>query len=192
LGDVDAVAATQPLAGIELFHRVPVLSRAEGQHMPASRAVAIVALSVTAVLSAQTADWGRIGTVAPGQRITIETQDQKFVDGRFKSWSPDGIEILRGKRVASLAAPDVRRVSVHQKASRWKGAMWGAIFGFAALFPCGAASAGYVADTNNPRFGTRMEIGAAAGMFGAGIGAAIGALAGGTKSVTIYRLDNRR
>ena len=149
-------------------------------------------MGAMAGLTAQTPGWDKLNSIAPGQRVGIITADRNLIRGRFQSWSPSSIAIVRGRRVQSFATTDVRTVELQQKGSRWKGAMWGAIIGFAAIFPCGAASAGYVADTNHPSNGTRIGVGAAAGMFGAGIGAAIGALAGGTKSVTIYRARGTR
>lgn len=130
--------------------------------------------------------------VLPGQRISVFTQNREVVEGKLRNWSDAGIEIARGNKVQSFALPDIRRVQVREKASRWKGAMWGAIIGFAAIFPCGAANAGYLADQNNPSFGTRVEIGTALGLFGAGIGAGIGALAGGHKYVTVYEAPGKR
>jgi hypothetical protein len=86
---------------------------------------------------------------------------------------------------------DVKRVWVEKTAPRWHAALIGAAVGFGVAFPIGAASAGYIADQNNPRLRTRMGFGAGFGLFGAGIGAGIGALAGGTKDVLIYRGDKR-
>lgn len=77
---------------------------------------------------------------------------------------------------------DATSISVPKKKSRrWRAVLIGAAVGFGAAFPIGVASAGYLSDQNNPRFGTRAGFGAGFGLFGAGIGAGIGALAGGKK-----------
>jgi hypothetical protein len=146
-------------------------------------------LLLTAVLPAiaQEAGWDKLQTVEQGKRVAVLLRDNKYIEGRFRAWQPDRLDIERRNRTESLKSADVRRVSIRTKGSRAKSAVLGAVIAFGAAFPFGAASAGYLTDQNNPRFQTRLGMGAGFGLFGASIGAAIGALAGGTKNVVVYR-----
>ncbi len=139
------------------------------------------------VLPAQDANWEKLKSLTPGERVGVLLHDRKFIQGRFRSWSPERIDITRRQQQESLRLADVRSVTVRRQGSRWKSAGIGALIGFGAAFPFGAASAGYIADQNNPSVQTRMGMGAGFGLFGAGIGAGIGALIGGTRNVTVYR-----
>ena len=147
----------------------------------------ILFIAAAAYASAQDADWQKLQSLTPGDRVGVLLRDSKYIGGRFRSWSADRLDIARKSREETLKFTDVQRVNVARKGSRAKSAAWGALIGFGAAFPFGAASAGYLTDQNNPRFQTRMGMGAGFGLFGAGIGAAIGALAGGTDRVTVYR-----
>jgi hypothetical protein len=157
----------------------------------ATWAAAIGALLLGTPLFAQKAGWDELSRIAPGQPVTIMTRDHEVVDGRFRTWSPSGIEITRGKQMRAFDIVDIDRLQVHEKASRLKAAMWGALIGFGIVFPFGAASAGYLTDQNDPSLQTRAGMGAGLGLFGAGIGAAVGALAGGSRPVTVYRAQRR-
>ena len=137
--------------------------------------------------SAALPDWRTLEYLQPDARVTALLREGKYVTGQFRSWSPEGIEIASKKGIRILGAEDVRRVWVEQKGSRWKGALTGALIGFGVAFPFGVGFAGYITDRNNPGFATRAGMGTGFGMFGAGIGAPFGALAGGKKNVTIYR-----
>ena len=150
----------------------------------------VIALILTAAAS-KAQDWNNLRELRRDQKISVMTADGTWAGGRFLSWSPDKIEMQSGKKLRQFSLADTSRVNVVSKGSRWKSALIGAAIGFAALFPCGAASAGFIADTNNPSFGTRMGAGSATGIFGAGIGAGIGALVGGTKSTLIYKRNKR-
>ena len=142
-----------------------------------------------ALLTASTAlpDWRALESLHPDARVTALLQDGKYVTGQFRAWSPEGIEIASKKGTRTLGAEEVRRLSVEQKGSRWKGALIGALIGFGVAFPFGVGFAGQISDRNNPGFAMRAGMGTGFGMFGAGIGAPLGALGGGKKNVTIYR-----
>ena len=147
--------------------------------------VLLIAAALCAI--AQETDWENLQRLKFGERVGVLLRDNKYIEGRFRSWAPDRLDIERGTRHESLKSADVRRVSVLTKGSRAKSAGIGAVIGFGATFPFGVASAGYLTDQNNPRFQTRMGMGAGFGLIGAGIGAAIGALAGGTDNIVLYR-----
>jgi hypothetical protein len=157
------------------------------------RSVIYIALTLSLLQArGEPAEWGSLRRIPPEQHVRITIRGGEVMEGRFQGWSPDAITLRHHRQPRSLAYADVRRIDVQQKGSRWKGAMWGAVIGFATLFTCGAASAGYITDRNNPPVGTRIETGAGAGMLGAGVGAAIGALAGASRFVTIYRAEQRQ
>ena len=150
-------------------------------------AVSLLAMSVIAQPAASESDWTILQSLDPDSRISVLLPDGDFIDGRFKAWSPGAIEIASKRRVQTFRVEDVRRVTVRQKSSRWKGTLIGALIGFGVAFPIGAASAGYIMDRNDPGFAGRAVMGAGVGMFGAGIGAPIGALTGGHKHALVYR-----
>jgi hypothetical protein len=177
----------------ELFSRPGVLIHTEGDPIMWRCGVfALGAALLTGPLCAQPADWEKLRELAPDQRVSALTHDNKYIEGRFRSWSAEGLQVYANRREEWVKEPDVKRVWVRKKAPRWRSALIGAAVGFGATFAFGAAKAGYIADQNNPRFGTRMGVGAAFGLFGAGIGAGIGALAGGTKNELIYRAGDRQ
>ena len=149
-----------------------------------------VAALIAMQLAAQQGNWEKVRGLQPGQQITVVTQKRDVVNARFGNWSAEALGVTRGHRSQSFALPDIRTVQVREKGSRWKSAMWGAVIGFVPVFVCGASNAGFITDQNNPRMTTRIGVGAVAGMFGAGIGAGIGALFRGSKYVTIY--DSQR
>jgi hypothetical protein len=153
---------------------------------------ALGATLLTVPLPAQNADWEKLRELVSDQRVSALMHDRKYIEGRFRSWSPAGLQVYANRRTEWVKAPEVERVWVRKKAPRWRSALIGAAVGFAVAFPLGAAKAGYIADQNNPRFGTRAGVGAAFGIFGAGVGAGIGALAGGSKNELVYRSGDRQ
>ena len=158
-------------------------------------AIWLIALPVAPAFSqspTQTSNWDALKSLSENSRIGVVLKDGKYADGRFRSWSPDAITISGGRGPQTLRAENIRRVQTRQKASRWTGALVGALVGLAIAFPIGASTAGYLTDRNDPTLGHRVGMGLGIGMFGAGIGAPLGALAGGSKSVTVYDSKDRR
>jgi hypothetical protein len=170
---------------IELFHRDSVLMDPEGC-MKQIWTACICVIALRAASFGAQPDWAALQSLHPDARISVVLQDGKFLQGRFAAWAPESIEVASGRGIRTLHAAEVRRVSLQQKSSRWKGVMFGALIGFGIAFPIGAASAGHLTDRNNPGFATRAGMGAGLGMFGAAIGAPIGAFTSGTKNVTLY------
>jgi hypothetical protein len=156
-----------------------------------SVSLAIVAVLFTLPACAQVNDWARLGTLTTEKRVSALTHDGKYIQGRFRTWTAEGMEVFASGRNQWLKPAEVKRVWVQEKAPRWRAALIGAAIGFGVAFPIGATSAGYLADQNNPRFSTRAGFGAGFGLFGAGIGAGIGALAGGRRNVLVYRGETR-
>jgi hypothetical protein len=139
-------------------------------------------------LAQESDDWTRVRDLPRDERLIVILRDGKSIEGTLQAWSAEGIDIQRKNgEVRSADRSAVLRVGARRQGSRAKAALWGTLIGFGIAFPIGAASAGHLADTNNPSFGTRAGMGAGFGMFGGGIGAAVGALGGGSKIVTIYR-----
>jgi hypothetical protein len=135
----------------------------------------------------QDQSWNRVAKLSPGDPIQVVQKDGHTVDGRFQSLSPESLTLENDNQASSLAIASIKQVSARRKGSRWKAAGIGAAVGFGIGFPIGAASAGYLTDRNSPKFSLRAGVGASLGLFGAGIGSGIGALAGGSRYETIYR-----
>jgi hypothetical protein len=150
-------------------------------------ALAVITALITVPAFAQRNDWSRIGTLGPQARISAHTYDGKYINGRLTRWTPDGMEVSADRRNQWLRRSDLKQVWAQKKSSRWRATLIGAAVGFSVAFPVGAASAGYLADQNNPKVSTRMGFGAGFGLIGSGIGAGIAALAGATKNVLVYR-----
>ena len=150
-------------------------------------AMVLLTASGVAQPAVRDSDWKALQSVHPGSHVSVKLRDGKFIHGQWKAWSAHSIEVAYNRTSKALIAEDVHRVSVQQKGSRWKSAMWGALIGFGVAFPIGAASAGHLTDRNDPGFATRVGMGTGLGMFGAGIAAPIGALTGGKKYVAVYR-----
>ena len=151
------------------------------------RAAFLLATAPIAATAALNDRWEDLRETQTGREVTITTRDGKVLTGRFENWSATSIEIRRRDEVRSIAAADVTRVQATQPASRAKAALWGSLIGFGAAFPFGAGFAGHLLDRNSPRLQSRVAVGAGLGLYGAGIGAGIGALTGGSKSVVLYR-----
>jgi hypothetical protein len=110
------------------------------------------------------------------------------IGGVFESWSASSVSIISGRAsVMSIQATEVKEISMRRTAGRLRAAGIASGIGFGVGFGLGAATAGAIADRNNPSFGARTEAGGRVGVVGAGIGGVIGALAGGARSKTIYR-----
>jgi len=131
--------------------------------------------------------WNRVAALSAGDRIQVLEKDGHMAEGKFQGLTTDSLTLESRNQVRSITLVSIKRVSVRQKGSRWKATGIGAAVGFGICFPIGAASAGYLTDHNNPRFGTRAGAGAGLGLFGAGIGAGLGAIAGGSRYETVYR-----
>ncbi len=131
--------------------------------------------------------WNRRASLSAGDPIQVLQIDGHTVDGKFQSLSPESLTLENRNQVRSLALSSIRQVSLRRKASRGKAAGIGAAVGFGIGFPIGAAAAGHLTDRNNPKFTTRAGMGAEVGLLGAGIAAAVGALAGGSRFETVYR-----
>jgi hypothetical protein len=140
----------------------------------------------------QADDWSAVRNIAPGARVSVTLLSGKYEDGRIRAVSADAVDISTKGGVRTLHAAEVRRMYVREKASRWKGAMVGALIGFGARFAIGAPSAGYLTDRNSPSMRWRLLTGAGVGIYGAGIGAPLGALAGGSKNVTVYQAERKK
>jgi hypothetical protein len=151
-----------------------------------------VALLIGMQVAAQEADWSALRQVAPGERIVVTTRARDVVEGRLADWNGNRLEITKGRAIRVFDLADLTRVQVREPGSRRRSALWGALIGFVPTFVCGVANAGYITDRNNPKFGLRMAVGGWSGLFGGGIGAAIGALSGGSRNVTVYQAPRPR
>ena len=152
-----------------------------------------VALVQTAALLAQVETsqlpgWQAVGKVRPGEAVRVVLTRGETIDGVVERWSATSVSIASGRTsVTSIQAADVKEISMRRTGGRLKAAGMGGGIGFGIRFTIGAATAGTIYDRNDPSFGTRAEAGGGFGVVAAGVGAVIGALAGGARSKTIYR-----
>jgi hypothetical protein len=152
-----------------------------------------LALVQTATLLAQIEasqlpGWQVVGKVRPGETLRVVLMHGGIVEGVFERWSSTSVSIVSGgASVTTVPAADVKEVSMRRTGGRLKAAGIAGGIGFGVGFGLGTATAGAITDRNNPSFGSRAEAGGRIGLAGAGIGAVIGALAGGGRSKTIYR-----
>lgn len=153
-----------------------------------------VMLAVAAAIPgfAQGSDWGTLQRIRPGARVRIDLQNGRHTEGTLVGWSSGSIAIASPAGPRSFVSEQVRRVRIEGHSSRWRGAMIGALVGFGAGFSVGVTSAGHLTDRNSPGAAWRTAVGGGLGLYGAGIGAAIGALARGHKPATIYHAGTRR
>jgi len=133
------------------------------------------------------ATWNRVAKLSAGDAIHVLAKDGHTSEGRYQGLTPEGLTLESRNQIRSIALVSIKQVSVRRKGSRWKAAGIGGAVGFGIAFPIGAASAGYLTDRNNPTLVTRAGSGATLGLFGAGIGGGIGAIAGGSRFETVYR-----
>ena len=132
--------------------------------------------------------WEQLEKLTPEAQLRVLLKDGKQVNGRFRNWSPAGVAVTSSKGVTrEVDVAQVNRIWTREKGSRWKSAALAGAIGFGIGFAIGAKSAGYIADRNDPSWKEQVGLGAGCGLFTGGIAAGIGALAGGSRYVTVYR-----
>jgi hypothetical protein len=132
-------------------------------------------------------EWAAVERLERQEGVAASLRDGRVVRGRLEKWRVDAMDLSTTKGVEHFARQDVSAVRVEKRGSRKKGALWGAVIGFGIAFPIGVAAAGNLTDRNNPTASTRVGMGAGFGLLGAGIGAGLGSLTGGSHIETIYR-----
>jgi hypothetical protein len=152
-------------------------------------ATSVVAGVIAVQACAQSSDWSAVGELKPGSRVAITLKDGRRVEGRMSGWSAGNLQMKSRKGIRTISMQDVRRVYAYNKISRWRGALIGTLVGFGIGFAVGASSAGYITDRNSPSASWRAAVGSGVGIYGAAIGAPVGALAGGSKVTAIYRSE---
>lgn len=129
------------------------------------------------------ADWNQLQRITSGTGVTVQLRGGELLKGRLQSVTTESLRLVtRDGKPLDASKDAIARVT---RKSRSKGALWGAIIGFGCAVPFGAYAGPYFADYGNPSSGVRLRHAGGWGMFGAGIGAGIGALTG--MSTTIYR-----
>lgn len=128
----------------------------------------------------QSRDGATVQRLERQESVAVSLREGRVVRGKVEV-APSAIDVSSAKAVEQIARQDVSAVRVEKRGSRKeRGALWGAIIGFA-TFPIAAAAAGNLTDRNNPSASTRIGIGAG---FRAGIGAGV---AGGFHTLMICR-----
>jgi hypothetical protein len=139
------------------------------------------AIALAPALGLAQPDWERVGRLRAGETVTVHLRSGETLKGKLKSAGAEGIALAeKDGGTIRAAREDIARVT---KRSRWRGAMWGGVFGFGIAAPVGAYAGPYIVDWGNPSAGVRLRHGAGWGLPFGGIGAGIGALAGGESTV---------
>jgi small nuclear ribonucleoprotein (snRNP)-like protein len=139
--------------------------------------------------SRQGTDWGAVQSVAPGQKIVVETRDGKKSEGRLRAVSDTSVTIDRSNRAVEFDRANISKV--HRKVSKsvgkstTKAALVGAGIGFGAGAGVALAAGQYEDLETGALIGILGGICAA---IGAGVGAAFGAAFGsGSRKELIYQ-----
>jgi hypothetical protein len=147
-----------------------------------------VMLALAAPLAAQDADWGRLRGLRPGEVIWIEYAKGdhiKHAKGEMRAWSEESLTFTTRKGETAIARADVRRVAVYGGKSHVKGAVIGAVIG---ILPGVLVGVGTVVAES----GRSAAADVGGGVVGVmGIGAAIGAAVGRTKTVVAYQAPKK-
>jgi len=145
--------------------------------------IAIVFCFLTLAIVPAHADWRNLEQTASGTMLRVRLRSGELLKGRMQSVTAERLSLaVKDGGTRETSRDSITRVT---RKSRTKGALWGAMIGFGCAAPFGAFAGPYIADWGNPSTDVRLRHAAGWGMFGAGIGAGIGALTG--KSATIYR-----
>ena len=139
--------------------------------------------------------WENLSTLRPGDRIQVVDQKFHSVDARFIRVFSEGITFERaagrGGKEVTVARAEVLRVSLNANTGRHRKTMIGLTVGAGA----GAALLGGISAARccNSDYTATFIIGTNA-TIGAGIGAALGALAGHGRwsNETLYRSERKR
>ncbi|HMD99896.1 MAG TPA: hypothetical protein VKM93_21525 [Terriglobia bacterium] len=131
-------------------------------------------------------NWENLKQVQVGQTIEVVDMSLKSLTGTFVSFSDEAISLRNRGGDVTVLRPDVLRVSLREHAKRTRNVLIGAAVGAGAGAAVGIAFRGYCANEAGSCSGIGL---AAAGILG-GIGAGVGALPRGYR--TIYRAERRR
>jgi len=127
-------------------------------------------------------DWAAVQAIAKGRKLVIETKNGERLEGKLSNTSDTGLELIRKNKTVSVAGTDIRRIYRLDGGSRVKAALIGG--GIGAGVGAGAG-AGVLSATGGSDSAADFMAGMTLAI--AGIGAAIGAIAGGqSKRTLIY------
>ncbi len=152
--------------------------------------VSTLLMSVTPALAQQPAvssDWSTVQSLAPGEKMSIETKDGKKMKGRLRSVSDTMVTLDRGSKTSDLTRDSIARVyrmAGSAGKSVGKAAAIGAAIGGGVGVGLGIASGGY---EDLSRGEIAAIAGGVLGVIGAGIGAVVGGLGSKEKKVLIYQ-----
>jgi hypothetical protein len=149
-----------------------------------TRLIIILTASVVSVEAARSqTEWDRVRQTPPSYTATVHLRSGEVLKGKIEMAGFDGLRVVP-KRGNFVDANRTDVIRIKRKSRAW-GALWGGVIGFGCAVPFGAFAGPYIADYGNPSSGVRLRHAAGWGLFGAGIGAGIGALTGMDRS--IYR-----
>ncbi|MGO9269543.1 MAG: hypothetical protein ACLQOO_04680 [Terriglobia bacterium] len=130
-------------------------------------------------------NWENLKQLQVGQKIEVVDMTLKSLAGTFVSFSDDAISLRIRNNDFTVRRPDVLRVSLHGN-KRPRNALIGAAIGAAA----GAAIAAWLGSGECPGSQNCTTVALASVSVSGGIGAGLGALAPGDR--TLYRAERRR
>ncbi len=125
-------------------------------------------------------DWAAVQAIVQGKKLAIETKNGERIEGKLSNTSDTGLELIRKNKIVSVNRADIRRVYRLSGGSRVKGALIGA--GVGAGVGVGAGFGILGATGGSDSAGDFM---AGITLAVAGIGAALGAIAGGASKRTL-------
>src|SRR5690348_3207079 len=114
-----------------------------------------------------TKDWDSLGKLQPGDTVRV-TSKTGTTEGSFRSWTPQDVTV----GTVTSRKEDVTKLVLRRPggSGRGKHALIGGLIGFGGGFALGAAVGGCSPHQFGPCLG-RGEVGAAAGVGGAAVGA---------------------
>lgn len=139
------------------------------------------------------ANWEKIRAIGPDKQIEVEARSsdrpsatRRTYRGHLRKWEPDGLVLqLRDGGDREISRSLVQNVSLKEKGSRGKAAAIAGAVGFGAGMGLGVATFGSL--DKHGGTGQKIGLGVLFGLIFGGVGALIGAAAGGTRMTTVYR-----
>jgi hypothetical protein len=138
------------------------------------------------------ANWEKVRAIGPDKLIEVDTRSsdrpsatRHTYRGHLRKWEPGGLvlQLLKGGDM-EISKSQVQDVSLKEKGSRRKTAAIAGAVGFGAGMCLGVATFGTLDHYGGT--GQKIGLGVLFGLIFGGVGALIGAAAGGTRMTTVY------
>ena len=99
----------------------------------------VLAAALPALAADPVADWKRLGTIDPGQRVYVRFWSGQVRMGTIQKVEGESLMFIEGSGATPVKREDIADIRVK---SRARGAMWGALVGAGIGAPIGVAAAG--------------------------------------------------